>query len=155
MPASHFSGPVLVGDQRYAVANSAGTQIGPNQGTAIVEQELPIVLTGNTAVSATAYLPPNSRIIEIIWDVLVACNAVTSATGTCGTAAAGTQYSSAVDCKTAGRTRTHTAAQLTTMKGGIGVNTAVVATVTPAGGSNTQGTIQVIIVYIPGGDNLP
>lgn len=153
MAATHFSGPVVVGDQRFAVANSAGTQVGPNQGTLVAMKELTLVLTGNTAVSDTAYLPANSRILEIIWDVTTAGNAVTSVTGTAGTAAAGTQYSSGVDLKSTGRTRAHTAAQLVTLKAGIGSNTAVVATATPAGGSNTQGTIGVIIVYIPGGTN--
>ena len=156
MAATHFSGPLVVGDQPYAVADASGVQIGPNTGTAPAWKELSITLPANAAVSATAYLPVGSRIIEIIWDVLVAGNAATSVTGSVGTAAGGTQYSSSVDLKTAGRSRAHTTAQLTTMKTPTTASTvAVVATATPAGGSNTQGTFTVLIVYLPGGPNLP
>lgn len=154
MSATHFSGPIVVGDQQYAAANSAGTQIGPNTGLVPVFLELSISLPANAAVSATGYLPLGSRILEIIWDVRTAGNAATSVVGTCGTAAAGTQYSSAVDLKTAGRTRAHTAAQLTTMATAI-TNPVIVATATPTGGSNTQGTFTVLVCYIPGGSNLP
>ena len=81
-------------------------------------------------------------------DVTTAFNSATSATLSAGTAAAGTQYMSGVDCKTAaGRiAAAYTAAQLGNMNS-IGANTSVVVTLTPVG-ATTAGVVVVTLRYL-------
>ncbi len=147
MGTTTFSGPVRSGTLKTGETN------GPNLGYAVLEQEASITQNSTTAVSSTVYVPVGSKIIDIIVDVLTAFNSVTSAVLSVGTAAAGTQYASSVDAKTAGRTRpTFTAAQLAAMSNvsvlGVAAPTAapVVITVTPTG-ATSAGYVRVTVVY--------
>ena len=147
MAATHFSGPVLSGDLQSGDTN------GPNQGYVTLIQTTAITQNSTTAVSSTLYIPAGSQIIDFNIDVLTAFNSATSATLTIGTAAAGTQYVSGVNAKTAGRASiTYTAAQLAAMSGVtvLGVTAAVsapvVVTVTPVG-ATTAGYLEVTIIY--------
>jgi hypothetical protein len=106
-----------------------------------------ITQNSTNAVSLTMNLPLNSQILSFNIDVTTAFDSATSATLTIGTAAAGTQYVSGVNAKTAGRAApTLTTAQLTNMAN-IGSNSAVVATVTPSG-ATTAGTVLVTVLYV-------
>lgn len=148
MAATHFSGPVLAGDLQEGETN------GPNQGFVVLSQSTSITQNSTTAVSSTLYIPAGARIVDFNVDVLTAYNSATSATLTVGTAAAGTQYVSGVDAKTAGRAAiTHTAAQLAAMNGvtttgGAAPTTApVVVTVTPVG-ATSAGYVVVTVLYV-------
>jgi hypothetical protein len=134
-----FSGPLRVGDTGEGSTANVGT---PN-----LVQSTTLTQNGADAnVSGTLYLPASSKIIDIIVDNLTVFDSATSATVSVGTAAAGTQYASGVNAKTAGRIRpTFTSAQLTTMNG-ISTNTTLVATVTVVG-ATTAGITKVTIVY--------
>jgi hypothetical protein len=134
-----FSGPLRVGDTGEGSTANVGT---PN-----LVQSTTLTQNGADAnVSGTLYLPASSKIIDIIVDNLTVFDSATSATVSVGTAAAGTQYASGVNAKTAGRIRpTFTSAQLTTMNG-IGANTTLVATVTVVG-ATTAGITKVTVVY--------
>jgi hypothetical protein len=111
-------------------------------------QRATINQNGVTAVSATLPIPQGSAILNFDVDVLTAFNSATSAILTIGTAAAGTQYVTSVDCKTAaGRiTLTYTAAQLSAMNS-VGANTNVVATLTPVG-ATSAGQVVVTMRYL-------
>jgi hypothetical protein len=113
-----FSGPLRVGDTGEGSTANVGT---PN-----LVQSTTLTQNGADAnVSGTLYLPASAKIIDIIVDNLTVFDSATSATVSVGTAAAGTQYASGVNAKTAGRIRpTFTSAQLTTMNG-IGAITKV------------------------------
>jgi hypothetical protein len=148
MGATHFSGPVIAGDLQQGETN------GPNQGNVILSQSTSITQNSTTAVSSTLYIPAGSDIIDFNIDVLTAFNSATSATLTIGTAAAGTQYVSGINVKTAGRaTITYTAAQLAAMSGvtvlGAAAPTAapVVVTVTPSG-ATSAGYVVVTMLYV-------
>jgi hypothetical protein len=134
-----FSGPIRVGDTGEGSTANVGT---PN-----LVQSTTLTQNGADAnVSGTLYLPASAKIIDIIVDNLTVFDSATSATVSVGTAAAGTQYASGVNAKTAGRIRpTFTSAQLTTMNG-ISTNTTLVATVTVVG-ATTAGITKVSIVY--------
>jgi hypothetical protein len=147
MAATHFSGPVLSGDLQSGDTN------GPNQGYVTLIQTTSITKNSTNAVSSTMYIPAGAQIIDFNIDVLTAFDSATSATLTIGTAAAGTQYVSGVNAKTAGRASiTYTAAQLAAMSGVtvLGVTAAVsapvVVTVTPVG-ATTAGYLEVTIIY--------
>lgn len=150
MTATHFSGPLQVGSR------ATGETLGNTQGFVLVGQALNLTQNSTTAVSGTIYVPTGSRIVDIIVDVLTAFNSVTSAVLSVGTAAAGTQYASGVDVKTAtGRIRpTFTAAQLAAMSGQsiLGVAAAiaspgtVVVTITPTG-ATSAGYVTVNVLY--------
>ena len=147
MAATHFSGPVLSGDLQSGDTN------GPNQGYAVLMQTTSITQNSTTAVSSTLYIPAGAQIIDFNIDVLTAFNSATSATLSIGTAAAGTQYVSSVNAKTAGRASiTFSAAQLAAMSGVtvLGVTAAtsapVVVTVTPTG-ATTTGYVEVTVIY--------
>jgi hypothetical protein len=147
MAATHFSGPVLSGDLQSGDTN------GPNQGYVTLIQTTSITQNSTTAVSSTLYIPAGSQIIDFNIDVLTAFNSATSATLSIGTAAAGTQYVSSVNAKTAGRASiTFSAAQLAAMSGVtvLGVTAAVsapvVVTVTPVG-ATSAGYVEVTIIY--------
>lgn len=117
----------------------------PNQGLAILTQQVTLVANAANAVSGTVYVPKHSVLIDIIVDTTTAWNSATSDTLSVGTAAAGTQYAGSIDVKTAaGRQRpTFTAAQLAAMLDASG---AIVATVTPVG-SAAAGQTTVTYVY--------
>ena len=150
MTATHFSGPVQTGTKLE------GETGGPNFGNVLLTQSTSITQNSTNAVSSTLYIPAGSRIVDIVVDVLTAFNSGTSATLSVGTAAAGTQYASGVDVKTAtGRIRpTFTAAQLAAMNGVsvLGVSSPiaapgpVVVTVTPSG-ATSAGYVVVTVVY--------
>ena len=98
------------------------------------------------AVSSTIVLPKNSQIIAIYADTTVAWTASGAVNLTAGTAAAGTQYITAVDLKTVTRGNpTLTAAQLLAMNN-IGTNTSLVLTATTASGANAVGTTLVTVL---------
>lgn len=140
MGLSTFSGPVKIGtDKDSATANL---------GFSVLEQTGTFTQNSTTAVNVTFYLPANAQILYFFFDVLVAYDSATSATLSAGTAAAGTQYASGVDVKTAaGRIApTLTATQLTNMAD-ITTNTTVVATITVVG-ATTAGNGRVTIVYV-------
>lgn len=101
-----------------------------------------------TAVSATFLLPANSTILNFDVDGLTAFNSATSAIMTIGSAPAGTQYVTSVDCKaiTGRAALAYTQAQLAAMNN-IGANTSVVATVTPVG-ATSAGSVVVTIRYL-------
>ena len=147
MAATHFSGPVLSGDLQSGDTN------GPNQGYAVLMQTTSITKNSTNAVSSTLYIPTNSQIIDFNIDVLTAFDSATSATLTIGTAAAGTQYVSGVNAKTAGRASiTFSAAQLAAMSGvtvlgaAAATSAPVVVTVTPVG-ATSAGYLEVTIIY--------
>lgn len=148
MASTHFSGPVIAGDLQQGDVN------GPNQGPVRLSQYVNLTQNSTTAVSSTLYIPAGSIIESIVVDVLTAFNSATSATLSVGTAAAGTQYASSVDVKTAtGRIAiTYTAAQLAAMSGqsvlGVAAPTTapVVVTITPVG-ATTAGYVHVTINY--------
>jgi len=148
MGATHFSGPVVSGDLQQGETN------GPNQGFAVLSQSTSITQNSTNAVSSTLYIPAGARIVDFNVDVLTAFDSATSATLTIGTAAAGTQYVSGVDAKTAGRAAiTHTAAQLAAMNDVTVTGTAsptvptMVVTVTPVG-ATTAGYVVVTVLYV-------
>jgi hypothetical protein len=147
MAATHFSGPVLSGDLQSGETN------GPNQGYAVLMQTTSITQNSTTAVSSTLYIPAGAQIIDFNIDVLTAFNSATSATLSIGTAAAGTQYVSSVNAKTAGRASiTFSAAQLAAMSGvtvlgaAAATSAPVVVTVTPVG-ATSAGYVEVTIIY--------
>lgn len=148
MGTTTFSGPVRSGTLKTGETN------GPNLGYAVLEQETSITQNSTNAVSSTLYIPAGSKIVNIVVDVLTAFNSGTSAVLSVGTAAAGTQYASGVDVKTAtGRiTPTFTAAQLAAMSNvsvlGVDAPTTapVVVTVTPTG-ATSAGYVRVTIIY--------
>jgi hypothetical protein len=148
MGTTHFSGPVKTGTK---IEGETG---GPNQGYVVLQQSVALTQDSTNAVSATVYIPPGSRLIDIVVDVLTAFNSATSAVLSVGTAAAGTQYAGSVDVKTAtGRIRpTFTAAQLAAMANvsvlGVAAPTTapVVFTITPTG-ATSAGYVQATLIY--------
>lgn len=141
MAQTTFSGPLASGDK------DAGVSGGSNIGLAVLSQTMLINFDATLVQSGTLNLPVNSQIVNIICDVLTAYNSATSATLTVGTAAAGTQYASGVNAKTAGRTiPTFSAAQLAAMDD-IGSTAPFVATVTSVG-QPTAGQVRVTVNYV-------
>lgn len=141
MAQTTFSGPLASGDR------DAGVSGGPNIGLVMLSQTVLINRDATLVQSATINLPINSQIVNIACDVLTAYDSATSATLTVGTAAAGTQYASGVNARTAGRTfPTFTAAQLAAMAN-TGANTSVVATVTSVG-QPAAGQVRVTVQYV-------
>jgi len=137
-----FSGPLISGPKFNEDANGPA-----NTGLALLTQTAVITQNSTTPVSATFAIPKNTRIVTFIVDTSVAWDSATSAVLTIGTAAAGTQYVTSVDVKTAGRgTITFTAAQILAMVD-TNTNTTVVATVTPTG-ATTAGTTYVTMQYV-------
>ena len=134
------------------VAGSALTEA-TNGGYATLMQTISLTSTADgLAVSGSISIPAGSQIVDFFVDTLTApvagAGTATTAPITIGTAAAGTQYLSATDCFTAGRTAlAFTAAQLTAMSN-VSTNTSVFATVDPNGTIvTTQGVWLVTVVY--------
>jgi hypothetical protein len=141
MSQTHFSGPVASGDKQ------PGSSPGPNVGLCELVQAQTISRDATLVQTANFYLPPNSQIIDIIPDVLVAFDSATSATLTAGTVAGGPQYVSGVNAKTAGRAApAYSAGQLTSMAS-TGTNTLLAVTVTSVG-QPTVGTVRVSVRYV-------
>lgn len=141
MAQTDFTGPLASGDR------PPGSPGGSNIGLAVLSQTMLINFDATLVQSGTLNLPVNSQIVNIICDVLTAYNSATSATLTVGTAAAGTQYASGVNARTAGRAiPTFTAAQLGNMAN-IGATAPVVATVTSVG-QPTVGQVRVTVQYV-------
>jgi len=127
-------------------SGSTATSDTLNGGFVVLTQTATITQASTAAVSATFTLPASSQLIDVMVDVLTAFDSVTSATLSVGTAAAGTQYVSGVNAKTAGRAApTISAAQALAMAD-ITTNTSVVATVTPVG-ATAAGLVRVTLVY--------
>lgn len=136
---SAFAGPIVSGPR--VDTNVSGALA--NQGLAILTQQVTLNQNGATAVSATVYVPKHSILIDIIVDTITAWNSATSDTLSVGTAAAGTQYASGIDTKTAARVRpTFTGAQLGAM---ADASDAIVATVTPVGAASAG---QTVVTYV-------
>ena len=109
MSRTTFSGPVKSGTNRYSPYK--------NVGTTIITQQTAFTFDATLVQSVTLYVPSASKIINVFVDVITAYNSATSATLTMGKTAAGTEYVSGVNVKTAARTTpTFTAAQLTNMQ---------------------------------------
>jgi len=141
MSLTSFSGPVGTYTQQSDGVNHS------DLGLAELTQAVTLSQNSTTAVTAVVYLPQNSSIVDIIADTLTQWDSATSATLSAGTAAAGTQYVSGVNAKTAGRqTPSYTSAQLTAMAN-IGTSVAVYITVTVVG-ATTAGNTRVTVRYI-------
>lgn len=153
MVASHFTGPVMSGDL------TQGQTGGPNQGFAVLEQDIDVVYTqtgaaGNTDIQLN--VPAGSIITDFILDLLTAWATTASAVLLVGNVQGGNQYVSSTDIKTgpAGRMAiTYTAAQLAAM---AGVTTAGAAApiagpvwvrITLGAGAATAGALHLIVRY--------
>ena len=148
MSETHFSGPVTSGDLIVGQTN------GPNIGYCQLIQSVTISFDTTLTQTATLYVPAGAYITAFEVDVLTAYNSATSATLKIGNVAAGSQYVSGVDCKTAtGRIAiTYTAAQLAAMAGisvlGVAAaTTAVVAITITSVGQPTAGFVNVTVKY--------
>ena len=138
MAGSTWGGPIKVGDK------AGGTT--KNVGTVVVTQTARLVADGENPVSATMYLPKKAVLIDVVWDILTAFDSATSATGTLGYTAGGTEYASGANLKTGIRVRpTFTRPQLNAMAT-PGAATPIVATATPTG-ATTAGEVQVTLQY--------
>ena len=141
MAQTDFTGPLASGDRL------PGDPRGANVGLAVLSQTVLVTRDATLVQSATINLPVNSQIVNIVCDVFTAYDSATSTTLTVGTAAAGTQYASGVNARTAGRTiPTFTAAQLAAMDD-IGSTTTVVATATSVG-QPSAGQVRVTVQYV-------
>jgi len=135
-----FAGPVVSGNREGAGV----TGVGPNLGLSVCMQQVTLNQNGATAVSATAYLPKHSVIIDIIADTVTAWDSATGDSLTVGTAAGGAQYAPATPVKPQGRVRPTFTTTLGTLLD-TGSNEAVVATITPTGAATVG---QTVVTYI-------
>lgn len=134
MGQTSFSGPMKVGKQGSG-------------GDVTLVKMATLTQNSTTAVDATIDLPAGSSILDAFFDVLTVWDSATSATGTIGTASAGTQYGGGVNLKTATRgTPTYSNDQLAAMND-VGSNTSVVFTATPSG-ATTAGTARCVVRYV-------
>lgn len=141
MSQTTWSGPLASGDR------NAGESGGPNLGFVTLSQTVLINFDATLVQSATFNIPASSQIVDFYVDVLTAYDSATTAVLSAGTAAAGTQYLSAISVKTAARRpNAFSAAQLAAMDD-VGSNRAVVATVTSVG-QPTAGQVRVTMVYV-------
>ncbi len=143
MGITAFSGPVATFTHQ-----PDGTAAGySDQGFA--ESTQTVVLTQNSTnnVLASLWLPQGAQILDFLIDDLTQWDSATSATLSIGSAAAGTQYVSAINTKTAGRQApTYTSAQLTAMAN-ILTNVQLFIQVTVVG-ATTAGITRVTVRYI-------
>ncbi len=134
MGKSTFSGPLRVGS-------------GDDAGTLIAAKMSTMTQNGTNNVSVTITVPEGASIMDVYFDVTTAWDSGTSATGSIGTVAAGTQYGGSINLKTATRgTPTYTVAQLAAMAN-VGSNTNVVFTSTISG-ATTAGTARCVVRYM-------
>jgi len=146
MSRTHFSGPLTTGEKH------AGQAGGPNWGYVVLTQSITLTQNGANAVSGAINLPAGVQLIDFRPDVTTAFDSATSATLTVGVAAAGTDYVSGVNAKTAGRASpSYSAAQLAAMLN-TGTNTVLTATVTPVG-ATTAGSVTVTVTYAQKANN--
>ncbi len=158
MGITHHQGPVAIGEHRALATNSAGTQVGPNQGFALCQQMASFTQNSTTAVSVTLYIPAGSRICGFLVLNQVAWNSGSSATLTAGITAAGVEYLTAVDVKTAAGlvplTATHVTATQSANWDSTGTSTKMVLTITPSG-ATSSGQTDVIVLYSPSATEAP
>ena len=146
MGQSTFDGPVWSGTIRQTSGD--GTLI-KNLGTAVLQQSTTVSQTAAGTTSSTIYLPASSTIVNFNVDLLTQWNSATSAALTVGTVAAGAQYITSIDAKTATAGRqalTLTGAQVLAMSN-VGTNTSVVTTVASVG-ATTTGSAIITVLYI-------
>ncbi len=122
-------------------------------GDVVLSQTTTLTTTADgLAVSATLTVPASAQLIrfyiDTIVDEVVGGGTMTTMPVTVGTAAAGTQYVTAIDVVAGGRfTPVHTTAQLAAMSN-VGANTSVVVTIDPNGTIiTTQGVVRVTMLY--------
>jgi hypothetical protein len=112
-----------------------------------------VTLTQNstTAVTETIDIPAGAEIIGFQWDNRVAWDSATTAVGTIGSAAAGTQYVTSCNAKTAGAVAAEagTAAQ-SLLKAASTNDRKVYVTITPTG-ATTVGSTRVSVLFNGGG----
>jgi hypothetical protein len=141
MAATTWSGPIKIGEKA-----SGSTK---NVGTVVLSQSVRLVADGENAVSGTLYLPTKALITDMFWDVPVAFDSATSATGTVGLTAGGTEYASGANLKTGIRIYpTFTRPQVAAMSV-PGTATPIVATATPTG-ATTAGEARLTVQYTMG-----
>ena len=134
MGKSTFSGPLRVGS-------------GDDAGTALTAKMSTMTQNGANNVSVTITVPEGASIMDAYFDVTEAWNSGTSATGSIGTTAGGTQYGGSVNLKTAARgTPTYSNAQLAAMAN-VGSNTNVVFTSTVSG-ATSAGSARCVVRYM-------
>jgi hypothetical protein len=139
MPKTMFPPPVKVGTP---------SADGSNEGTVLVSQTKTLLENSTNPVTAEFVLPA-CRIVDIIFDTPVSWNSGTSAIGTVGTAAGGSQIAGGVDVRVAGGPRTRpafTLAQLIAME--IAAPGSIFATITPSG-ATSAGRSNVTVIYAP------
>lgn len=144
-PGSTWTGPLQSGTI-WNPGDSRGPQ---NVGLAQLQQTITVQANSTAAVTGILYVPYGSQLADFNIDVLTAWTA-TTATITIGSAAAGSQYVSALSVKTGGRFASEaslvfTSAQLTAMQN-VGANTAVYFTVTSTGATSI-GTVFLTMFY--------
>lgn len=134
-------------------SNFSGLVGSADTGDVHLSQTIQLTTTADgLAVNGTLTLPASAQLLSIIIDKIVNLavggGTATTLPVTVGTAAAGTQYVTAVDMfSTARAASTYTVAQLLAMSN-IGTNTSLVVTVDPNGTVlTTQAVIQVTILY--------
>lgn len=134
MGQTSFTGPMKIG-----TLGDGGNVVLSKMGT--------MTQNSTTAVDVTLTVPEGASLLDAYFDVTTVWDSATSATGSIGTASAGTQYGGSVNLKTATRgTPSYTAAQLAAMAN-VGANTNVVFTSTIVG-ATTAGTARCVIRYM-------
>lgn len=171
MSKSTWSGPIRAGYANNGIADPSVGYIrlaqtftqnalsgypnlaaGANPNAAANVLNYTMTAAGNTASTSLVQtisitLPQNAQIVGFDIDVMTAYDSATSATLSIGSAAAGTQYVSSINAKTAGRAApTYSAAQLLAMSN-ITTNTTVYATVTSVGAPGA-GSVLITCNYI-------
>lgn len=142
MGLSRFSGPLQSGTQK----ETRGSRV-ENLGDVKLVQTAIIGFDDDLVQEAVFNLPEDSEILDVYMDPLTVFNSGTSATGTFGSASAGTQYGGALNVRTANRKRpTFTAAQLTSMEN-IGTDIEVYATITSVG-QPSAGSVRAVVEYV-------
>lgn len=134
--ATNLSGPLRVGNKRDG-----------RNGSVVLEQSVVLEANGTNAVTANVSIPRNASLSQILWDNLVAWDSATSATGTVGTAAAGTEVASGINAKTAGRVAVMPSAAQADKMHAPGASQTFYATITPTG-ATTAGKTKVAFHYI-------
>ena len=149
MSRSTFSGPVKSGTIKYNQYK--------NTGTTVLKQIQAVPFNTTLTSTVTNYLPAGCQLLNIIVDVLVAFDSLTSATLSVGKTAGGIEYAANVNAKTLARqTPSFSAAQLLAMQSttldvssaitGESACSAIVTTITSVG-QPTAGSVVVTLTY--------
>lgn len=144
-PGTAWNGPLISGNRRYANTNGPA-----NTGVAVLEQNGIINQNGVGAIDLIFAIPKHSKILGFVVDRTVAFDSATSAALTIGTASAGTQYASSIDCKAAaGRTQAPVSPSAAQMNAAddTGTNESVYCTLTTVG-ATTAGQVKIAMQYI-------